>query len=141
MLKHIFVSVIIAFHASLSNVWDTTDGQTVVFDKIETNIGGAYNGTTGVFTAPISGSYVFSLTYHMFYDKSHVSIGQLRIMQNNEVKIRVYRGLTNELNGATASGTTALFLNKGDHVYVQAGDTHMSIGSNKFSYFTGFLLW
>ena len=35
---------------------------TLVFDNVVTNVGGGYNSTTGEFTCPVGGAYVFSLS-------------------------------------------------------------------------------
>jgi len=137
----VFVSEKIAFHASLSSVIrGTTNGQTIVFDQVDTNLGGGYNGTTGVFTAPVAGAYVFSLTFYMWYSSSYASAGQLSIMQNNVQSIRVLVELDSNADDGTASGTTVLSLNKGDQVHVQASSANMFIRGNKFSFLSGFLL-
>jgi len=71
---YLFVSERIAFHARLaSRIKGTTSGQTVVFNQVDTNLGGCYNATTGVFTAPVAGTYVFSLTFAMSHTKSSQS--------------------------------------------------------------------
>jgi len=137
----LFVSEQVAFHAHLSlDIHGTTAGQTIVFDQVDTNLGGGYSGTTGVFTAPVAGTYVFSLTFFMYYpSSSYVSVGELYIMQNNVQSIRVWLELGNNIRG-TASGTAVLSLNKGDHVYVQVGTARMYIGGDRVSFFSGFLL-
>ncbi|KAK3581028.1 hypothetical protein CHS0354_013924 [Potamilus streckersoni] len=53
----------IAFYATVSvPELHLGDHHTVVFDKIITNVGGAYHHNTGIFVAPLSGIYVFSVT-------------------------------------------------------------------------------
>lgn len=44
------------------SVWanDLTIGQPVVFDKVLTNEGGFYSTSTGKFTVPLDGLYIFS---------------------------------------------------------------------------------
>ena len=51
----------IAFHALLDGHFTTTkEEQTLVFKNIETNLGGGYDSSTGVFTAPVTGLYFFA---------------------------------------------------------------------------------
>ena len=38
-----------------------TGRSTIVFDLVDFNLGDAYNKTSGMFTAPVSGLYLFSL--------------------------------------------------------------------------------
>ena len=124
-----------------SNIQGTTQEQTIVFDQVDTNLGGGYSNTTGVFTAPVAGTYVFSLTFYMYYpSSSYASAGQLSIMQNNVQSLIVWLQLDSNANQGTASGTTVLSLNKGDHVYVKAVYADMLIGGGNYSYFSGFLL-
>jgi len=74
----------IAFHASLSSIIQgTTEGQTIVFDQVDTNSGGGYYATNGVFTAPVAGHYVFTLTYEMWFHSTYTKDGALHIMKNN----------------------------------------------------------
>jgi len=138
----LFVSEKIAFHAVLtSDIHGTTRGQTIVFNKVDINLGGGYNGTTGVFSAPVAGTYVFSLTFHLYYyNSSSDYAGDLFIMKNHEYLLRVWQKLDSSADQGTASGTTVLSLNKGDQVQVQAGSAHMAIGGGDVSFFSGFLL-
>ena len=48
-----------AFTATVTRSMTSKSGQTLVFPNIITNVGGGYNGNTGVFTAPRDGVYVF----------------------------------------------------------------------------------
>ena len=52
----------IAFTAKLEADLTTTSRTTLVAKKVITNIGGGYDNTTGVFTAPVSGTYAFMAT-------------------------------------------------------------------------------
>jgi hypothetical protein len=47
----------VAFHAV---AYSSTTSNTITFDHVITNIGGGYDNTTGIFTVPTAGLYVFS---------------------------------------------------------------------------------
>jgi len=141
VLKHynnflvLFFSEKIAFHASLSSdIRGTTVGQTIVFNQVDTNL--------GVFTAPVAGTYVFSLTFFLYYGSSSYSTdGYLEIIINSVVKLSVYQE-NNGLNShGTGSGTTVLLLTKGDEVHVSAERSRMHIVGYSKSFFSGFMLW
>lgn len=53
------ISKRVAFSASISEHFTSQNEQTLVFPKVLSNVGGAYNNQDGVFTVPISGTYVF----------------------------------------------------------------------------------
>ena len=136
-----FVSEKIAFHASLSSVIrGTTNGQTIVFDQVDTNLRGGYSGTTGVFTAPMAGTYVFSLTFVMYYTSSYATYGELQVMKNNSMEIKVSNYVNNFSDLGSASGTTVLVLSTGDRVYVRDDRGNMYLEGERLTYFSGFLL-
>merc|ERR1711963_988918 len=51
----------IAFSAGLTHHQAVNGGQKVKYDRVFTNVGHAYEPTTGVFTCPTSGPYVFQV--------------------------------------------------------------------------------
>ncbi|XP_025113222.1 uncharacterized protein LOC112575516 [Pomacea canaliculata] len=53
---------LIGFHARLTNDVDAPNPKTLVLDRVEYNAGGGYDSTTGIFTAPVTGLYLFLAT-------------------------------------------------------------------------------
>lgn len=53
----------VAFHAV---AYSPTNNAVVIFDHVITNVGGGYDNTTGVFTVPTPGLYVFSWTIETY---------------------------------------------------------------------------
>jgi len=52
----------VAFFVGLSdNLGPVSDHSDVVFDRVVTNIGNAYNKDTGRFTAPVNATYQFNV--------------------------------------------------------------------------------
>jgi len=135
------VSDTIAFHALLrSAITQTTSGQKIVFDTVQDNLGGAYNGTTGVFTAPRAGQYVFTLMFLIEQGLRHKSHGDLELRGNDRTSI-IVRAPENPGGADTmGSGTTVLSLNKGDEVYVRAYTENMYIYAAGYSYFSGYII-
>ena len=88
-----------------------------VYDRIETNAGNAYNSTTGKFTAPGDGMYVFH-TSTAAYDNSYCTF---EIVKNGEIKDIGLADAGNHGDRALSSTMTILSLKKGDVVYVRVG--------------------
>lgn len=59
----------VAFSAGLTHDLTLLHAETVVYDKIYTNIGSSYNATSGVFTCVVPGLYVFQV---VCYCVSHI---------------------------------------------------------------------
>lgn len=53
---------LIGFHARLTDDVDAPNPKTLVLDRVEYNAGGGYDSTTGIFTAPVTGLYLFLAT-------------------------------------------------------------------------------
>ncbi|CDQ85944.1 unnamed protein product [Oncorhynchus mykiss] len=110
---------------------------TLIYKNVYTNIGSAYNPSTGIFTAPVRGVYYFSFSGH---NSSSRPMG-LRLMNNGEQMITVY----NHVSGnryETATNGISLQLNVGEHVYMQlCANTWIFDNSNNHRTFIGHLLF
>ena len=118
---------------SISNIGKYT---TIKFAGVETNIGNAYDSTTGEFTAPLAGVYVFSATILAKQNNYLETV----VKVNDEVKLWLYSG-DGKYYGSS-SNLLVSHLNKGDKVKM----TTYCCGSKPFyihhywSTFSGFLI-
>uniref|UniRef100_A0A673I4P6 C1q domain-containing protein n=1 Tax=Sinocyclocheilus rhinocerous TaxID=307959 RepID=A0A673I4P6_9TELE len=108
---------------------------TLVYKNAITNVGGAYNQVTGIFTAPVRGVYYFSFFYHCQADQPT----QLALYRNgNQVAITQHHKSScyteNGGNGVT------LLLDKGEQVYIVLRKDTRIWDDKHFSLFSGFLI-
>ena len=132
-----------AFMAQLSSdIVDPPKGRLVVFDRVETNTGGAYDGSQGVFVAPVNGTYNFNLIVtsppkkephhwlHLFIMKNGAQVAYVFLDDNNQYYLR-------------RSTDICIHLAQGDKVWVQVADvlgSHTITGCCYHSHFSGFLI-
>ena len=53
----------VAFSAGVTKHLVYQHAETVIYDRVFTNIGSGYNSATGIFTCPTSGIYVFEVIW------------------------------------------------------------------------------
>ncbi|KAG7467428.1 hypothetical protein MATL_G00153610 [Megalops atlanticus] len=130
----------VAFSAAIGG--DGTTGPfnteiTLVYKRVFTNIGNAYNPTTGIFTAPVKGVYYFSMNCYAHSSKDRGS----SLTKNGERIVSAY-ATHSQSTWDTGSNRAALQLEVGDQVYVVMwADTHIHDHPNGHSTFSGFLLF
>uniref|UniRef100_A0AAZ1WWB0 C1q domain-containing protein n=1 Tax=Oreochromis aureus TaxID=47969 RepID=A0AAZ1WWB0_OREAU len=115
-------------------VYDTDT--TLIYRKVFTNIGKAYNPSTGVFKAPVSGIYYFTFFYHAGGEED----SKLTLYKNDEAIVGAYDHDSD--NDATDNGGNAAFLQLqyGDHVYVTLGAHSHVWGCDLLTTFSGSLV-
>ena len=114
-------------------------GHVLVFDVVKTNVGSAYNHHDGVFTAPSTGSYVFSWTVTSWYHSFIYS----ELMVNSSSFGRIITNSQDIEDEHVGSSVVAAALTQGDIVYVRivgSGGTLASHG-NILTSFTGWKLF
>uniref|UniRef100_A0A8C6UQV6 C1q domain-containing protein n=1 Tax=Neogobius melanostomus TaxID=47308 RepID=A0A8C6UQV6_9GOBI len=132
----------VAFSASLlasgsGNVGPFNTHKTLVFKYIFSNIGNAYNPSTGFFTAPVRGAYHFEF-YIFVHGGSHSSA--VWLVKNGEHIFMAYEHQTNGA-GTSANGAT-LLLETGDVVFLRLAQNNVIRDSqNHHSTFSGHLLF
>ncbi|XP_078317282.1 uncharacterized protein LOC111103848 [Crassostrea virginica] len=125
----------VAFTAGVTSQSTTWNSGTLIFDKVILNVGNGYNPSTGIFTSPVAGTFVFYVTA-VEYSKQDLYVD---IVLNSVSKVRTM-GYS---DAAYQTGTNMVILNlqKGDSVWVRhySGKGYYT-SSAPVTTFTGFLV-
>ncbi|CAC5410361.1 C1QL [Mytilus coruscus] len=109
----------VAFDAVLSKNYVHGEQDFVLkFDQVLTNVGNAYNSATGIFTAPFSGTYLFSWNIRSGYVASIIT----KLMVNGTPMQSTHTDSSlDQSNGfeAHSSKTAILTLQQNDKVYIE----------------------
>ncbi|TDH05316.1 hypothetical protein EPR50_G00143520 [Perca flavescens] len=105
----------------------------LIFKNVRTNIGNAYNPTTGIFTAPVRGAYHFEWWLAVNVDIARAAGA---VLFKNSEKIFMSWGQHGVSNGAT------LLLEVGDNVFMRlVGNTVVIDNNDHGTTFSGFMLF
>ncbi|XP_045206519.2 uncharacterized protein LOC123558705 [Mercenaria mercenaria] len=115
--------------------------QVVKFDRVITNDGNAYNMHTGVFTVPVTGTYMF-----IFYVSSSTSNVQFNLVVDDSIKASGVAkpsplGQSQDVQGG---GAVILKLNQGVLVWIENEDSNSEVYSTayyRWVTFSGFLVY
>lgn len=111
----------IAFYAYLSDsVRSPCVHQTLIFRTVITNVGGSYNRHSGVFTAPVSGVYVFNWNIYSGFRGDITS--ELMVNSSRKGGRRSDSRVTNEDH--SSSGCIVVNIKKGDVVFIRMHPKH-----------------
>ena len=104
----------ISFYAYMSSAMNYVGGHhTLIFNVIKTNQGQGLSSTTGVFTAPQSGIYVFTWTIRVL----NFSIHCVELIVNGQ-SVGALVSQTLKYNG-TGSTTVVIHVNEGEDVFLR----------------------
>ncbi|XP_030286071.1 complement C1q tumor necrosis factor-related protein 3-like [Sparus aurata] len=108
---------------------------TLAYNKVLTNIGDAYNSSTGVFTAPVAGVYYFTFFYHAGLE--HAS--KLMLFKNSEMIVMTSDQKSRSDPVDTGGNAVVLQLQQADKVYVRM-PINNHVWAADHTTFSGFLL-
>ena len=126
----------VAFTAGMTSGSRTWAGDILVFPHVITNKGQGYSSSSGKFTAPRDGTYVFTVTA-VSYSNNGLS---LDIVHDGVRKVTTYS--TGHANYQTGTNLVVLELDRGDAVWVKRdGGRGYNSYSVPLTTFSGFILW
>lgn len=132
-----FYTDIIAFDAELkSPLKGIRSGQKIIFPVIRENIGGGYDAGNGVFTAPLSGVYVFQWTTVV---TELVSTETVLVVDGKRRALNKCN--SNKANNDSCTKITIVKLAPGERVWIKCILGNSSINDYESSSFIGFRLW
>lgn len=115
-------STLSAFSVSLNHHQGVAAGSPVLFNTVLTDVNGAYDVTTGVYTVPSSGLYLF----HFFSLARQNQELYQDLYHNNQYVCSIY-GLTDQ-QWADAGNTVLLHLKKNDKITIKAASNNSLYG-------------
>ncbi|CAC5384429.1 C1QL [Mytilus coruscus] len=125
------VGFLVSNSGSLQNVGNDA---IVVYDTVTTNLGGGYDKSTGVFTAPVEGLYYFSWTVLAFAGKSFYT--QLKL--NDIVVAKNHAGATGIATHMPSSQSAVLQMKKNDKASIRVHSGGLYMIGDKWSTFSGY---
>nr|KAG5699792.1 hypothetical protein BaRGS_013512 [Batillaria attramentaria] len=122
----------VSFHARLDDNAHINTGATLILNFVYSNEGGAYNATTGQFTAPVNGTYFFAATTSTYSSSQDANL----YIAVDGVSMS-YVGADRDASNMGACHL-ALPLRKGQRVWLEAWTDAYFYGTT--TTFTGFLI-
>lgn len=114
-------------------------GHHIKFGNVVLNKGGAYNPSTGVFTAPVTGLYLFAATVLHRPEEKSFDAAIVHGVGYNDKKVAILHGA--EKMWDEGSQTVIIQVNKGEQVWIRNDNTYNSLITGiGYSSFAGYLL-
>lgn len=127
----------VAFSVGLSSTQNVYNKDTIVYGEVFVNDHNGYSTSTGIFTCPVPGLYVFH--FHA-YNSNKDTIMWLDLLHNDRAMVSV-SGYNSHTVG---SQTVMLKLRQGDRVQIQSKEsqefTLFGLQEQIYSTFTGYIL-
>jgi hypothetical protein len=118
------------------NPTSTASNMTKIWQTVRQNIGSHYNTATGIFTAPVAGTYFFSTFMHIDGGSNNQISFRLNNTDIMELKIQYSASAIY----ASLAGSLAIYLNANDNVRVWHAAGTLTGTAEPFSSFSGFLV-
>ena len=106
----------VGFTAHYENVCHLFKDQVHKFDGVDTNVGNGYDRHSGLFTAPVSGTYLF--TWVMTVQAGYTAITVLNVNGNGRSAAKACSPSHSAVK--TGTNTLVISLQKGDKVWLAA---------------------
>jgi len=120
--------------------WGVASGATMVFNSTRHNVGNHYNTSNGRFTAPVAGSYLFTL--FIIYTGNYNS-AYIRMFKNGSRQYGSDVHFThgdNSGNWDTVTMNQIFDLSEGDYITILNGNPGVTYHGNHWMQFCGYLL-
>ncbi|XP_062574646.1 complement C1q tumor necrosis factor-related protein 3-like [Saccostrea cucullata] len=126
----------VGFSASVSSSESSWNSGALVFPSVITNEGNGYNPSTGIFTAPIAGMYVFFVNVQSYRSQTIF----VDIVLNGSTKVRTMAWSNGNDYFDAGPNMVVLTIQKGDAVWITRHSGAGYYNDGPITTFSGFLI-
>ncbi|XP_045176575.2 complement C1q-like protein 4 [Mercenaria mercenaria] len=129
----------VAFSAYLTgDMTSVPSHRIIIFNEVQTNVGDAYNGKTGIFVCRIPGVYVF---YWVTTNKNRNYMDSELVVNGNE-RSHAFSDSGDHDDYSVASNVVTTELRFGDQVWIRSGTWHNgNLAGERRTSFSGWILY